>query len=147
MEYTWTPKRSGSLKVGLRQPRFMKFDNLSDCVDFTNNLSKDSKLLQPPLTAMFKADFEWERTAMHQASFDKLKQAMTNATHLSAINPLQPYHSYTDASKDCVGARLRSDVRMGSTREILDILPLCRGRCNVLKLDTRFESRSCSPLC
>ena len=31
---------------------------------------------------------------------------MINATHLSAIDPQQPYHSYTDASKDCVGATL-----------------------------------------
>ena len=59
-----------------------------------------------PLTAMFKVDFEWEWTAMHQASFDKLKRAMINATHLSAIDPHQPYHLYTDASKDCVGATL-----------------------------------------
>ena len=40
-----------------------------------------------PLTTMFKADFEWEWTAVHQASLDKLKQAMSNATHLSAIDP------------------------------------------------------------
>ena len=59
-----------------------------------------------PLTAMFKADFEWEWTAVHQASFDKLKQAMISATHLSSIDPRQPYHLYTDASKDCVGATL-----------------------------------------
>ena len=59
-----------------------------------------------PLTAMFKADFEWEWTAVHQASFDKLKQAMINATHLIAIDPRQPYHLYTDALKDCVGASL-----------------------------------------
>ena len=55
---------------------------------------------------MFKADFEWEWTAVHQASFDKLKQAMINATHLSAIDPRQPYHLYMDASKDCLGATL-----------------------------------------
>ena len=59
-----------------------------------------------PLTAMFKADLEWEWTAVRQASFDKLKQAMINATHLSAIGPRQPYHLYTDASKDCLGATL-----------------------------------------
>ena len=59
-----------------------------------------------PLTAMFKANFEWEWTAGHKASFDKVKQAMINATHLSAINPRQSYHLYTDASKDCVGATL-----------------------------------------
>ena len=58
------------------------------------------------LTAMFKADFEWERTAVYQASFDKLKQAMINATHLSAVYPRQSYHLYTDASNDCVGATL-----------------------------------------
>ena len=54
-----------------------------------------------PLTAMFK-----ECTAVHQASLDKLKQAMISATHLGAIDPRQPYHLYTDASKDCVGATL-----------------------------------------
>ena len=57
-----------------------------------------------PVTAMFKADFEWDCTAVHQASLDKLKQAMINATHLSAIDPRQPYHLYSDTSKDCVGA-------------------------------------------
>ena len=56
-----------------------------------------------PLTAMFKADFDWEWIAVHQAFFDKLKQAMINATNLSAIDPRQPHHLYTDASKDCVG--------------------------------------------
>ena len=59
-----------------------------------------------PLTAMLKADFEWEWTAVHQAYFDKLKQAMIHATHLSAMDPQQLYHLYTDASKDCVGATL-----------------------------------------
>ena len=41
---------------------------------------------------------------MHQVSFNELKQAMLNATHLSAIDTGQPYHLYTDASKYCVGA-------------------------------------------
>ena len=66
-----------------------------------------------PLTAMFKADFEWEWTAVHQASCNKLKQAMINATHLSAIDPRQPYHLYTDASKDCVGATLAQQLAHG----------------------------------
>ena len=66
-----------------------------------------------PLTAMFKADLEWEWTAVHQASFDKLKRAMINATHLSAIDPRQPYHLYTDASKDCVGATLAQQCAHG----------------------------------
>ena len=43
---------------------------------------------------------------MQQVSFDKLKQAMINATHLSAIDPRQPYHLYTDAWNVCVGATL-----------------------------------------
>ena len=43
---------------------------------------------------------------MHQGSFDKLKQAMINATHLSAINPRQQYHLYTDAWKECVAVTL-----------------------------------------
>ena len=45
-EYTWTPKRSRSFEVGLRPRRFVKFDDLSGCVDFTSSLSKGSKLLQ-----------------------------------------------------------------------------------------------------
>ena len=40
-----------------------------------------------PLSAMLTADFEWEWTAVHQAAFDKLKQALISATHLSAIDP------------------------------------------------------------
>ena len=59
-----------------------------------------------PLTAMFQADFEWQSPAVHQAAFDKPKQAMINATHLSAIDPRQPYQLYKDASKDCMGATL-----------------------------------------
>ena len=66
-----------------------------------------------PLTAMFKADFEWELTEVHQAAFDKLKQAMISATHLSAIDPKQPYHLYTDASKDCVGTTLAQQFAQG----------------------------------
>ena len=57
-----------------------------------------------PLTAMYKADFEWEWTAVHEAAFDKLNRAMINATHRSAIHPQQPYHPYTDALKDFTGA-------------------------------------------
>ena len=45
-EYTWTPKRSRSFEVGLRPRRFVKFDYLSGCVDFTSSLSKGSKLSQ-----------------------------------------------------------------------------------------------------
>ena len=41
------PERSRSFEVGLRQLRFMKFDNSLDCVDFTSSLSKGCKLLQP----------------------------------------------------------------------------------------------------
>ena len=43
---------------------------------------------------------------MHQAAFNKLKQAMISWTHLSAIPSRQPYQLYTDASKDCVHATL-----------------------------------------
>ena len=46
--YTCIPKRSWSFEVGLRPPRFMKFDNLTGCLNFTSSLSKGSKLLQPP---------------------------------------------------------------------------------------------------
>ena len=73
---------------------------------FYQQFVKGFQAVAAPLTAMFKADLEWEWTAVHQASFDKLKQAMINATHLSAIHPRQPYHLYIDASKDCVGATI-----------------------------------------
>ena len=66
-----------------------------------------------PSTAMFRADFEWEWTAVHQISCDKLKQAMINATHLSSIDPQEPYHLYTDAWKDCVGATLAQQCAHG----------------------------------
>ena len=66
-----------------------------------------------PLTAMFKSDFELEWKVVHQACFDKLKQAMINATQLSAIDPGQPYHLYTDVSKDCVGATLAQGCTHG----------------------------------
>ena len=55
---------------------------------------------------MIKADFEWEWKAVHQAFFDKLRQAMINATHLSAIDPRQRCQLYMDTSKECVGATL-----------------------------------------
>ena len=113
MEYTWTPKGSRSFEVGLRRLRFMKFDNSSGCVDFTSSLSNGLQAVAAPLTAMFKADFESGWTAVYQASFDKLKQAMINATHLSAIDSRQPYHLYTDVSKDCLGATLEQRCAHG----------------------------------
>ena len=62
---------------------------------------------------MFKADFEWQWTAVHQAALYKLKQAMIKATHLSAIDPRQPYSLYMDASKDWVGATLAQGCSHG----------------------------------
>ena len=41
--------------------------------------------------------------------------------------------------------RWRNDVRIGSTRDIFDLLPSCREKCSLPKLDTRFENRSCWP--
>ena len=105
MDYTWTPKRSRSSEVGLRRLRFMKFEN-SSVVWIYQQFVEVFQAVAAPLTAIFKADFEWEWTAVHQASFDKLKQAMINAIHFSAIDSRQPYHLYTDALKDCVGATL-----------------------------------------
>ena len=64
------------------------------------------RALAASLTAMFKSDLEWQLTAVHEAAFDKLKPALISVTHLSAIDPQQPYHLYTDASKDCLGATL-----------------------------------------
>ena len=43
--------------------------------------------------------------------------------------------------------RWRNDVRMESTRDIFDPLPSCRGKCSLLKLDTRFQNKSCWPSC
>ena len=72
-----------------------------------------------PLTVMFQADLEWEWTTVHQAAFHKLKQATINATHLSAIDPQQQYHLYTDASKDCVGATLAQRCSHGNYKRHL----------------------------
>ena len=116
MEYTWTPRRSRSFEVGLLQPPSMKFDSLSVCVNFYQHVVKGLQAVAPPLTTMFKADFEWGWTSVHQAAFDKMKQAMISATHLSAIDPRQPYHLYTDASKDCVGATLAQRCAHGKYR-------------------------------
>ena len=80
---------------------------------FYQQFVKGFQAVAAPLIAMFKADFEWEWTALHQASFHKLKQAMINATHPSAIYPRQPYHLYTDASKDCVAATLAQQCAHG----------------------------------
>ena len=85
----------------------MKFVNLSGWVDWVDQqLVEGFQALAVPLTAMFKADIEWEWPAVLQGAFHKVKHAMINATHLSAIDPWQRYHLYTDASKDCVGATL-----------------------------------------
>ena len=100
-----------------------------------------------PLTAMFKADCQWGWTAVHQAAFNKQKQAIINATHWSAIDPRQPYHLYTDASKDCMAATLAQRCAHEKCRDIFVLLLLCRGRCNLLKLDTRFENRGCWSSC
>ena len=100
-----------------------------------------------PLTAIYQADFEWEWTAVYQASFDKLKQAMINATHPSAIDPRQPYHLYTDASKDCVGATLAQRCAHGKYKRHLRPIAFMSRKCNQPELGTRFELRSCWPSC
>ena len=86
---------------------------------FYQQFVKAFQAVAAPLTAMIEADFEWEWTAVYQASFDKLKQAMINVTPLSAIDPRQPYHLYTDASKDCVGATLAQRCAHGKYKEHL----------------------------
>ena len=53
---------------------------------------------------MFDAGFEWQWAVVHQAAFDKLKQAMIGATHLSAVDPHELYHLYTNTRKYCVEA-------------------------------------------
>ena len=88
---------------------------------------------------MVKADFEWEWTAVHQAAFDKLKQAMINATHLSAIDPRQPYHLYTDASKDCVGATLAQRCAHGEYKGHLR--PIAFMSRNMQSAETRYLIR------
>ena len=92
-----------------------------------------------PLAAMLKADFEWEWTAVHQASFDKLKQAMINATHLSAIDPRQPYHLYTDASKDCVGATLAQQWADGKYKQ--QLRPIAFMSREMQPAETRYKIR------
>ena len=92
-----------------------------------------------PLTAMFKADFDWEWTAVHQAAFDKLKQAMIDATHLSAIAPQQPYHLYTEASKDCVGATLAQRCAHGKYKGHLR--PIAFLSQKMLSAETRYPIR------
>ena len=91
-EYAWTLERSRSFEVGLRRPRFMKFENYFGLCGFYQQFVDGFQAVAAPLTAIFKADFEWQWTAVHQASLDKVKQAMINATHLSAINPRKLYH-------------------------------------------------------
>ena len=103
MEYKWTQKRSRSFEVGLRRPPPMMFDSLCG---FYQQFVEAFQAVAAPLTAMFKADFKWEWKAVYHAVFDKLKQAMISATHMTAIDPREPYPLYTSASKDCVGATL-----------------------------------------
>ena len=76
---------------------------------------------------------------MHQAAFDKLKQAMSNATHLSAIEPGQPYHLYTDASKDCVGATLAQQCAHGKYKGHLRRIAFMSRK--VQFAETRFSIR------
>ena len=100
-----------------------------------------------PLTAMFKADFGWEWTAVHQASFDELKQAMINATHLSAIDPRQPYHWYTDASKLSVGATLAQRCAHGKYKGHLRPIAFMSQKMQPAKTRYSVRERSCWPSC
>ena len=92
-----------------------------------------------PVTAMFKADFQWEWTAVHQASFDKLKQAMINARHLSPIDSRQLYHLYKDASKDCVGAMLAQRCAHGKYKGHLQ--PIAFMSRKMQPAETRYRIR------
>ena len=88
---------------------------------------------------MFKADVEWQWTAVHQAFFDKLKQAMINATYFSAIDPQQLYHLYTDASKDCVGATLAQLCAHGKYKAHLRLIAFMSRK--MQSAETRYPIR------
>ena len=105
MQYTRTPGKSRSSEGGLPQQLSMKFDKFSAC-GFYKQFAEEFQAVAAALTAMLKADVKWERTAVHQAAFAKMKQAGISATHLSPNDPRQPYHPYTNISKDCVDATL-----------------------------------------
>ena len=104
-QYRQTRTGSRSSEAGLPQRLSMKFNNLSAC-EFYKQFVEGFQAVAAALTAMRRADVKRERTAVHQAAFDKMKQAMISATHLSANDPRQTYHPYTDTSKDCVDATL-----------------------------------------
>ena len=81
----------------------MTFDNFIVLCRFYQHFAEGIQAVAAALSAMFEADLEWQWTAVHQAAFDKLKQGMISATHLSAIDPQQPYHLYTDTPPHCFG--------------------------------------------
>ena len=76
---------------------------------------------------------------MHQAAFDKVKQAIIKATHLSAIDPRQLYHLYTDASKDCVGATLAQRCAHGKYKG--DLRPIAFVSRKMQSSETRYLIR------
>ena len=64
---------------------------------------------------------------------------MINATHLSAIDPRQPYHLYTDASKDCVGATLAQRCAHGKYKG--DLRPIAFMSRKMQPAETRYPIR------
>ena len=114
---------------------------------FYHQFVEEFQAIAAPLTAMFKADFEWEWTAVHQAAFDKLKQGMRNATNVSAIDPRQPYHLYTDASKDCVGTMLAQVCAHGRYKEHLPPIAFMLRKMQSAETGYPIRERSCWPSC
>ena len=76
---------------------------------------------------------------MHQAACDKLKPAMINATDWSGVDPRQPYHLYTDASKNCVLATLAQRYAHGKYKGHLQPFALMSRK--MQSAETRYPIR------
>ena len=59
---------------------------------FYQQFVEGNQAIAARLTARSQTDFEWERTAVHQAAFDELMQGVKSVTYLTAIDPRQPCH-------------------------------------------------------
>lgn len=93
--------------IALRQPQNVsELRSFLGCASFYRRYIQKFAHMAAPLTDLLKNNVAFFWTEQHQLAFERLKMALTNAPVLHPPDMTRPFHLYTDASKDAIGAAL-----------------------------------------
>ncbi len=87
--------------------------------------------MSKPLVALLSKNAAWEWKEAQQEAFEKLKQALLDASSLYLPQPKGKFRIYTDFSADAVSAILHQEQRIGDELREVPIAfasRICRGK-------------------